>query len=173
MSTFLRVSTRVVLGILVTYAAATSAAYVRAFPWIYPVTHPLETLALFAMYPSESELVHAWHRASEVVRGHYFVLLPLGALLGLVSGALLPRRPAPLYVLTRVLLFGAIAVIAFSGASVSLTLYLGAPLRIWDEFLRINGISLPFVFAYAGAWHGLCGFIAYQWRKRWPAARAA
>jgi hypothetical protein len=173
MLTFSRVVRRAVLGIGVTYVALVLAAYARELSWAYPVTHPLETLTMLAMYPSDSELVIAKRAAWDDGRGHHFLLLPLGALLGLVSGALLPRRAAALHVLGRLLSFGLVAVVAFSAASALLVISIGAPLRIWSEFLRINNLSLPFVFAYAATWHGLCGLVAYRWRQCRPANTAA
>jgi hypothetical protein len=168
-----RVVRRAVIGIALTYVAVGLAAYARDLSWAYPVTHPLETLTVLAMYPSDSELVIAKRAAWDDVRGYYFVLLPLGALFGLVSAALLPRRADALHVIGRILLFGVIAAVAFSAASAVLVISSGSPLRIWGEFLRINGLSLPFICAYAAVWHGVCGLVAHQWRQRRPGVRAA
>ena len=173
MLTLSRAIRRAVLGIGVTYVALILAAYARELSWAYPITHPLETLTMLAMYPSDSELVIAKRAAWDDVRGYYFLLLPLGALLGIVSGALLPRRAAALHILGRLLLFGSVAVVAFSAASALLVISVGESLRIWSEFLRINHLSLPFVFAYAATWHGLCALVAYRWRQCRPANSAA
>ncbi len=173
MLTVPRVARRAAIGIGLTYVALVMAAYARDLSWAYPVTHPLETLTVLAMYPSDSELVIATHAAWDAVRGHHFVLLPLGALFGLVCAPLLPRRAKVLHILGRILLCGLVAVLGFSAASALLVISVGSPLRIWGEFLRINRLSLPFIFVYAAAWHGLCGLVAYQWRQRRQALRAA
>ena len=173
MLTVFRVVRRSAIGIGLTYVAIVMAAYARDLSWAYPATHPLETLTVLAMYPSDSDLVIAKRAAWNDVRGYHFVLLPLGALFGLVSAALLPRRAVALHVLGHILLFGLVAVLGFSAASALLVISVGSPLRIWGEFLRINRLSLPFIFAYAAAWHGLCGLVVYQWRQRRPAVRAA
>ena len=173
MLTLSRVVRHAIIGISLTYVAIVLAAYARDLSWAYPVTHPLETLTVLAMYPSDSDLVIAKRAAWNDIRGYHFVLLPLGALFGIVSAALLPRRAVALHVLGRILLFGLVAVVAFCGASALLVISVGSPLRIWGEFLRINGLFLPFIFVYAAAWHGLCGLVAYQWRHRRPAVSAA
>ena len=167
MSLLPRFLIRALSGAALTCAAAAFAGYACSLPWPHLLSNPLEALVTLVVSPRYSDLYMARFDGYWLVRQFVVVLIPVGLVLGLLYGALLPRTFTPRHVLSRATLFSLLTVGVISVASLTVTLLSDLPVRYWPQAFAFHHVSVAFVLPYAALLHAL-GALFVERRHRHP-----